>query len=71
LKKGIKKPNMGICTETREEVRKETATKIIRQPTTNTLTHLKKKLIAIKAAIPTSLGEGNYGHSGIIVKDAK
>jgi hypothetical protein len=32
---------------------------------------LKEELIAIAAAIPTSLRGGNHGHAGIIVNDAK
>jgi hypothetical protein len=47
------------------------ATKIFGQPTANDLTHLEKELIAIAAAIPTSLGRGNHGHAGIIVNNAK
>jgi hypothetical protein len=62
---------MGIQAETREEVHKEMATKIFGQPTANNLTQLEKELIAIAAAIPTSLGGGNHGHAGIIVNDAK
>jgi hypothetical protein len=62
---------MGIQAETREEVRKETATKIFGQPTANNLTQLEKELIAIAAAIPTNIGGGNHGHAGIIVDDAK
>jgi hypothetical protein len=62
---------MGIQAETREEVHKETATKIFGQPTANNLTQLEKELIAIAAAIPTSLGGGNHGHAGTIVDDAK
>ncbi len=37
----------------------------------NDLTQLEKELIAVAAAIPTSLGGGNHGHTGIIVDDAK
>jgi hypothetical protein len=62
---------MGIRTETREEVCKETATKIFGQPTANDLAQLEKELMAIAAAIPTSLGGGNHGHAGIIVDNAK
>jgi hypothetical protein len=51
---------MDIHAETDEEVCKETATKIIRQPTAINLTQLKKELIAIAAAISTSLGGGNH-----------
>ena len=62
---------MGIQAETQEEVRKETATKIFGQPTANDLTQLEKELIAIAAAIPTSLGGGNHGHARIIVDNVK
>jgi hypothetical protein len=62
---------MGIRADTRDEVRKESATKIFGQPTANNITQLERELIAIAAAIPTSLGEGNHGHAGIIIKDAR
>jgi hypothetical protein len=63
---------MGIHADTQEEVRKESATKIFEQPTANNIiTQLKKELIAIGAAIPTSLGGGNHGHAGIIIKDTR
>jgi hypothetical protein len=62
---------MGIRAKTREEVCKETATKIFGQPMANDLTQLEKELIAIAAAIPTSLGGGNHGHAGIILDNAK
>jgi hypothetical protein len=35
------------------------------------LTILEKELIAILAKIPTTLGGGNHGHVGIIVKTAR
>jgi hypothetical protein len=59
---------MGLQVDILEEVRKETVTKIHGQPTNQDLTILKKELIAILANIPTTLGEGNHGHTGIIVK---
>ncbi len=62
---------MGISADTREEVCKETVTNIFGQPTANNLTQLEKELVAIAAAIPTSLGGGNHGHVGIIIEDAK
>jgi hypothetical protein len=62
---------MGIRADTHNKVRKETATKIFSQPTRNDITQLEKELIAIVAAIPTSLGGGNYGHAGMIVDQAK
>lgn len=62
---------MGIRSDTREEVSKESATKIFGQPTANDLTTLEKELIAIAAAIPTTIGGGNHGHAGIILEDAK
>ena len=62
---------MGIRADTRDEVRKESATKIFGQPTANDITQLEKELIAIAAAIPTSLGGGNHGHAGIIIEDAR
>ena len=62
---------MGLRSDTREELRKETATKIFGQPKNADLTTLKKELIAIAASIPTTLGGGNHGHAGIIVEPAK
>jgi hypothetical protein len=35
------------------------------------LTILGKEIIAILANIPTTLGEGNYGHIGIIIEPAE
>ena len=56
---------MGVRADIREEVRKETVTKIHGQPTNNDLTILEKELIAILANIPTptTLGGGNHGHA--------
>ncbi len=62
---------MGIHADTCNKVRKETATKIFGQPMANEITQIEKELIAIAAAIPTSLGGGNYGHTGMIVDQAK
>jgi len=58
---------MGIRTEIRDEIRKETVTKIHGQPTSQNLTNLEKEIIAILANIPTTLGGGNHGHVGIII----
>jgi hypothetical protein len=58
---------MGVRADIREEVRKETVTKIHGQPTNHDLTILEKELIAILANIPTTLGGGNHGHAGIIM----
>ena len=62
---------MGVRAEIREEVRKETVTKIHGQPTNQDLTILEKELIAILANIPTTLGGGNHGHAGIIIEPEK
>ena len=62
---------MGLRADIREEVRKETATKIHGQPTDHNVTLLEKELIAIAATIPTTLGGGNHGHAGLIVEPAK
>ncbi len=62
---------MGVRAEIREEVRKETVTKIHGQPTNQDLTILEKELIAILANIPTTLGGGNHGHAGIIIETEK
>ena len=62
---------MGLRSDTREELRKETATKIFGQLKDADLTTLKKELIAIAASIPTTLGGGNHGHAEIIVEPAK
>ena len=53
---------MGLRSDTREELRKETATKIFGQPKDADLTTLEKELIAIAVSIPTALGGGNHGH---------
>ena len=62
---------MGVRADTREEVRKETVTKIIGQPTNQDLTLLEKELIAILANIPTTLGGGDHGHAGIVMDPAR
>ena len=62
---------MGLRADIREELRKETATKIHGQPTDHDLTLLEKELIAIAATIPTTLRGGNHGHAGLIVEPAK
>jgi hypothetical protein len=62
---------MGLRADIRDEVRKETATKIHGQPTDHDVTLLEKELIAIAATIPSTLGGGNHGHAGLIVEPAK
>ncbi len=62
---------MGKRAETRDELWKETVTKIHGQPTDQDITKLEKELIAIAASIPTGLGGGNHGHAGLIVEAAK
>ena len=62
---------MGLRADIRDEVRKETATKIHGQPTDHDITLLEKELIAIAATIPSTLGGGNHGHAGLIVEPAK
>jgi len=59
---------MGIRADIRDELKKETVTKIQGQPTSHDLTILEKELIAILASIPTALGGGNFGHVGVIMK---
>ena len=59
---------MGIRADTRDELKKETVTKIHGQPASNDLTNLEKELIAILAALPTALGGGNHGHAGMIME---
>jgi hypothetical protein len=62
---------MVLRAETRDEVRKESVTKIHRQPTDQDITTLEKEIVSIAASIPSGLGGGNHGHAGIIVKAAK
>ena len=58
---------MGIRTDIRDEIRKETVTKIHGQPTSHDLTNLEKEIISILANIPTTLGGENHGHVGVIM----
>ena len=58
---------MGIRTDIRDEIRKETVTKIHGQPTSQDLTNLEREIVAILANIPTTLGGGNHGHVGVIM----
>jgi hypothetical protein len=60
-----------VRADVRDEVRKETVTKIHGQPTNQDLTILEKELIAILANIPTTLGGGNHGHAGILMDPAR
>jgi len=62
---------MGLQADIREELQKETATKIHGQPTDHDVTLLEKELIAIAATIPTTLGGGNHGHAGLIIEPMK
>ncbi len=62
---------MGKQAETRDELRKESVTKIHGQPTNQDITTLERELIAIAASIPTGLGGGNHGHAGLIVEATK
>jgi hypothetical protein len=59
---------MGLQAETREELREELAAKIHKD---QDITTLEKKLISNAASIPSTLGGGNHGHAGIIVKTTK
>jgi hypothetical protein len=61
---------MGIRAEIRDELKKETVTKIHGQPTSHDLTILETEIIAILANIPKALGGGNHGHAGIIIEPA-
>jgi len=58
---------MGIRTDIRDEIRKETVTKIHGQPKSHDLTNLEKEIVSILANIPTTLGGGNHGHVGVIM----
>jgi hypothetical protein len=58
---------MQIQTEIRDEIRKETATKIHGHSTSNDLTIMEKEIIATLANIPTSSGGENHGHVGVIM----
>ena len=62
---------MGVRANIREEVRKETVTKIHGQPTNHDLTILEKELIAILTNILTTIGGGNHGHAGILMDPAR
>ena len=62
---------MGAQADIREEVKKETVTKIQGQPTNQDLTILEKELIVILANILMALGGGNHGHAGILMDPEK
>ena len=57
--------------DTREEIRKESISKIFGQPTEHDITKMEEELTAIAATTPSSLGRGNHSHAGIIVEDVK
>ena len=54
--------------ETREKVKKEAVTKIHGQPSHTAITKLKEELVKIAVVFPTSLGGGELGHAGLIIK---
>ena len=60
---------MGIRADIRDELKKESVTKIHGQPTCHDLMILKKELIAILAGIPMALGGGNFRHVGVIMEE--
>jgi hypothetical protein len=62
---------MGLRVETRDEIRKESVTKIHGQPMNHDITTLIKELVVIAASIPSRLGGGNHGHAEIIVETTK
>jgi hypothetical protein len=62
---------MGVHTNIREEVQKETVAKIHGQPTNQDLTILEKEVIVILANIPMTLGGGSHGHAGILMDPAR
>jgi hypothetical protein len=62
---------MGLQADTREELRKTPVTKIHGQLKENNLTTLEKELITIAASIPSMLGGGNHGHTGVIAETEK
>ncbi len=70
-KSSVNDYSYGVRVDIREEVRKETVTKIHGQLTNHDLTILEKELIAIPANIPTTLGGGNHGHAGILMDPAR
>jgi hypothetical protein len=61
---------MGLLADTRDEVQRETVTKIHGQPTDHDVTLLEKELIAIAPMISTTLGGEGHGHAGIIIGPA-
>ena len=62
---------MGLRADIREEVRKETVSKIHGQPANQDLTLLEKVLLVILANIPTTLRGGGHGHAGIVMDPAR
>jgi hypothetical protein len=62
---------MGLRSDTQEELRNKSATKIHGQLKENDLTTLEKEPIAIVASIPSTLGGVNHGHAGVIANPAK
>ncbi len=66
-----KPKKMGLTADTREDLHQDRITKIYGQPMDHDVTLLEKELIAMAATIPTTLGGGNHGHAGIIVKPMK
>ncbi len=57
--------------EIQKKVAEQTVTKIVGQPTIQSINLLEEELIAIAASIATPLGGGNSGHAGIMMDNVK
>ncbi len=59
---------MGLQADIRDEVQKESVTKIHGQPMDQDVSLLEIELIVIAAMIPTTLEGGGHGHARAIIK---
>jgi hypothetical protein len=63
--------NSDLLAKTREKVKKEAVTKIHGQPSRTAITKLEEELMQITVVIPTLLGGGELGHTGLIIEPSE
>ena len=62
---------MGAKEDIEASLKEKSVAKIHGQPTDRSLTQLKRELMKIAASVPTKLGGGKHGHSGLIIPKDK
>ena len=62
---------MGIQQDIEQSLKGHHVDRIEGQPTEDAITRLVQQLSAMGASVPTSLGDGNHGHAGVILSQAE